>query len=43
MKGSTLAIPLKFVKHNECKTKRANEIEISTALKKYDESINPKG
>ena len=44
---STLANHIKSVKHNECKkklkTKQGKEIEISTALKKYDESVNSKG
>ena len=47
MKRSTLANHIKSVKHNECKkklkTEQGKEIEISTALKKYDESVNPKG
>ena len=47
MKRSTLANHIKSVKHNECKkklkTKQGKETEISTALKKYDESVNHKG
>ena len=47
VKRSTLANHIKSAKHNECKkklkTKQGKEIEISTALKKYDESVNPKG
>ena len=47
MKRSTLVNHIKSVKHNECKkklkTKQGKEIEISTALKKCDESVNPKG
>ena len=47
VKRSTLANHIKSVKLNECqkklKTKQVKEIEKSIALKKYDESVNPKG